>query len=216
MIITDIQKQKHKEGRYSVFIDGEFAFGIDGVDLLWYKLETGKEVSPELLNEITVTNAYIKAKNTALKFLGYRMRSRKEVEDRLKRDEFSPSIIEKTLDFLEEYGYVDDEAFAKAYIEEKKKLNGYGIVRLKSELYKKGIDRRITDSLTEFMTEGEDDLIEKALYKKLKGEKITDRKQRQRLLGYLLRKGFGYEAALGVLEKYESLNDEYTDEYTDE
>ncbi|MCD7856119.1 MAG: RecX family transcriptional regulator [Clostridiales bacterium] len=210
MIITDIQKQKHKEGRYSVFIDGEFAFGIDGVDLLWYKLETGKVVSPELLNEITVTNAYIKAKNSALKFLGYRMRSRKEIEDRLKRDEFSPSIIEKTLSFLEEYGYIDDEAFAKAYIEEKKKLNGYGIVRLKSELYKKGIDRSIIDSLTDLMTEGEEELIEKALYKKLKGEKITDRKQRQKLLGYLLRKGFGYEPSLSVIEKYEELTDEYT------
>lgn len=207
MIITDIQRQKHDEKRFSVYIDGEFAFGIDGVDLLFYKLEVGKEISSRLLNEIVQNNAYIKAKNVALHFLGYRMRSRKEVADRLRREELFPSIIDKTLAFLEEYGYIDDEAFARTYISEKKKLRGYGEKRLASELCEKGISREIIDSMRELMREGEDDLADAALRKKLKGEKIADRKEQQRVLAFLLRRGFGYDAALEAIERYEETVD---------
>ncbi len=202
MIITNIERQKNNEKRFSVYIDGKFSFGVTDIDLLYYKLRIGEALSEEKYREIVCNNAYIKARDTALRFLGYRMRSRREVSDRLKKDDFSEEIRERVLSFLEEYGYIDDEAFAKAYIEEKKRLKGYGGIRLKQELIMKGISREIIDGLSEELESDDIDIIKKAIEKKLKGGSVSDRKELQRLYGYLMRKGFPYEKCKEALTEY--------------
>ncbi|MCC8097519.1 MAG: RecX family transcriptional regulator [Eubacterium sp.] len=209
MIITDIQQQKKNEKRYSIYIDGKFSFGVSDIDLLYYKLKIGEVLPENKYNEIINNNTYIKARDTALWFLGYRMRSRREITDRLKRDETPEDIIERVIGFLEEYGYIDDRAFAKAYIEEKRRLKGYGGIRLKQELYAKGISREIIDVLSEELSEDDTETIKKAIDKKLKGNKVSDRKELQRLYGYLMRRGFSYEQSREALEEYErEINEE--------
>ncbi|MCD8158882.1 MAG: RecX family transcriptional regulator [Clostridiales bacterium] len=202
MIITDIQRQKNNEKRFSVYIDGKFSFGVSDIDLLYYKLKTGDELSESKYNEIINNNTYIKARDTALRFLGYRMRSWREIDDRLKRGEFPEDIRERVIAFLEEYGYIDDRAFAKAYIDEKRRLKGYGGIRLKQELYQKGISREIIDELSDELSEDNIETIKKAIDKKLKGNTVSDRKELQRLYGYLMRKGFSYEQSKEALEEY--------------
>ncbi|MCD8214548.1 MAG: RecX family transcriptional regulator [Clostridiales bacterium] len=202
MIITDIQRQKNNEKRYSVYTDGKFSFGVSDIDLLYYKLKVGESLSEEKYREILEGNAYIRARETALRFLGCRMRTKREITDRLKRDGFSEEIINRVLSFSEEYGYVDDRAFAEAYIEEKRRLKGFGGIRLKRELYQKGISPEIIEELSEKLSDDDTDIIKKAIDKKLKGKVPADRKELQRLYGYLMRKGYSYEKSKEALSEY--------------
>ena len=68
MIITDIKKQVTDTERYSIYIDNKFVFGLSGVDVLYYRLKIGNEISQEKYDEILDNVIYEKAKNTAVKF----------------------------------------------------------------------------------------------------------------------------------------------------
>ena len=73
MIITDIKKQVKDTERYSIYIDNKFVFGLSGVDVLYYRLKIGNEIPHEKYDEILENVIYEKAKNTAVKFLGYKI-----------------------------------------------------------------------------------------------------------------------------------------------
>ncbi len=201
MIITDIQKQKHNEKRFSVFLDGEYAFSVTDIDLLYYKLKVGENITSEKVNEIIYNNAAAAAKKTALNFLGYRMRSRKEIVDKLRSKEYSDDIIKYTLEFLENYGYVNDREFAEAYIKDKKNLKGFGSLRIRYELSGLGIDDEILGSLEDLLYDKDEDII-KVIEKRLKGRIITDRREMQKLYSYLYGRGFPYERSKEVFQEY--------------
>ena len=61
MTVTKIEQQKKDKSRYSVYIDGEFAFGLIMEDILYFKLREGQEISDETYEYIMDTTLYIKA-----------------------------------------------------------------------------------------------------------------------------------------------------------
>ena len=74
MIVTEIKQQKKDKSRYSVYIDGEFAFGLIMDDILYFKLKEGEEIPEEKYRYIMDTTVYIKAQDAAVSYLGYKMR----------------------------------------------------------------------------------------------------------------------------------------------
>ena len=66
MIITDIKKQVKDTERYSIYIDNKFVFGLSGVDVLYYRLKIGNEISQEKYDEILDNVIYEKAKKLRL------------------------------------------------------------------------------------------------------------------------------------------------------
>ena len=69
MIVTSIEQQKKDKSRYSVFIDGEFAFGLIMDDILYFKIKEGMELPQEKYDYIMDSVIYIKAQDTAGRFL---------------------------------------------------------------------------------------------------------------------------------------------------
>ena len=65
LIITKIEKQKNNNKRYSIFIDNEFAFGIDEIDLLYYKLKENEPLDEERYNYIANKLLLKRAKDKA-------------------------------------------------------------------------------------------------------------------------------------------------------
>lgn len=200
MIITDIKKQVKDTERYSVYIDNKFVFGLSGIDVLYYRLKTGSEISQEKYTEILENVIYEKAKNTAVKFLGYRARSKKELKDKLIAD-YSEDITNRVISMLEKYGYVNDEEYAKAYVKDCLNLKGWGQKRIALELTKRGIDKNIiAKALPEENTE-QLELIEKLLLKRLKGNTNIDFKEKKKHFDYLARRGFVPSDILEVFDK---------------
>ena len=87
--ITAIKPQK-KEGRFNIYLDGKFAFGIDEETLVREKLEVGRKVTSSYIHKLVYGATVEKLADKALRFLSYRPRSEKEIRDHLWRKIKSP------------------------------------------------------------------------------------------------------------------------------
>ena len=88
MIITEITRQVKNPDRYSIFIDGEFAFGINGVELLLHKLVVGMEIDQGLFDKLQNELEFAKARDAAVGYLAHRQRSIKEMRNKLRPRNF--------------------------------------------------------------------------------------------------------------------------------
>jgi regulatory protein len=144
-----------------------------------------------------------KAKNYAFLLLKFRLRSEKELYERLKRKNFELNIINQTLSFLKDKCFIDDRLFAKNWIEWRLR-KPLGLRRLKQELKIKGIDKEIIDKELEDLKKNysEEDIVSglaKQRFQKLRG--VEPNKAKQRVFGYLLRRGFSPDIVIDVLNQ---------------
>ena len=200
MKITAITQQKKRQNRYNVFIDNEFAFGIDGVDMLYYKLKEGEELTSERYELIMNELVFVKARETALRYIDFKRRTEKEVRQKL-REEFNDETIERVIELLKRYRVIDDEEYARLYIADCLKLKGWGARRILTELAARGICRNTAEKYLEGSGELMNEKADKLLEKRVKG-KISDQKEYKKHMDFLLRRGFDYQTAKNALDKY--------------
>lgn len=144
-----------------------------------------------------------KAKAYAFLLLKFRQRSEKELEQRLKRKKFSEEIIRKTVEFLREKEFLNDNLFAKSWIESRIK-RPFGLRRIKEELKVKGIDKQIIE---EKISEVKENYSEEAVVEQLARMRLGKLKGiqalavRRRVYAYLIRRGFSPEAVTEVINQ---------------
>jgi len=142
---------------------------------------------------------FTQAKEKALRYLGYRARTRKEITGKL--EEYPEEIVNEVLAMLEEYGYVDDLKFAEEYADARVRNKGYGKLRLRQELREKGVDPLAIDTV---LSELEFDEVESAVEKlRRKASGSLTEKEKKRYSGYLERQGFGYDVIRQAFKRYE-------------
>jgi len=197
MTITDITQQVKNKKRYSVFVDGSFAFGIDGIDLLCHGLEIGQRLDKDYYDKMLNHLEYAKCRDSAVKYLGTGLKSICMTRKKLASKEFSPASIEKVITLLQEKGYLDDIVFAKAFISHKTKINNFGRRRIEQELRAKGVSNKNIN--TAFgKSDGASDLeaARRALQKKLRNKDINliadNPKELQKIKMFLMRRGFDF------------------------
>ena len=207
MFVTAITQQKKDETRYNIFIDGTYAFALPMQDILYFKLKEGREVPEETVEYIQNSLIYIKAQDTALHYIGYKMRTVEEIRMKLSEKEFSEEVIEKVIAFLEKYGYAEDREYCRKYIREKLRMKPKSGYALKIELRQRGISARIID---EVMAETEMDEAGDAFHwleRKSRGNwPPADEKQKKKLYDFLLRKGYSYDI---IGEAFRQMNEAY-------
>ena len=204
MKISKIEKQK-KENRYSIFLDGEFAFGIYKDTVLKFGLRTKDELSEEKINEIKDYDECYAGKRIALRFLSYRQRSEKEIRDKLRSKKISNSNIDKIITTLSELNFINDEQFAKLFLESylRKKPMGGRLISMK--LLEKGIKKDIIEkALTENYNEEEEsekcnELLKKYI-KKVKSKNEMEKKRK--CYQYLLTRGFDNELVREIISSH--------------
>jgi regulatory protein len=213
MIITDIKQQAKNKRRYSVFIDGKFDFGLTDVDILFYGLKIGDEISPERREHIFNEAVYTKAKEKAVSLICYRERSKREITERLSRD-YSSDIVEKVLEFLEKYGYINDAAFAEAYAKDSLKNKKWGRRKIEFELKMKGVNadtiQSALDNVLDKSEVNQSEVAAKLLERRLKGQTELTYKERAKHTAYLAGRGFSFD---DISEAFSSLNIEITKDY---
>lgn len=208
MLITSITEQKKDSGRVSVCIDGKFAFGISKADALYHHLKEGEELSREKYDIITDELVYGKAKDNAVKLLSFAPRTEKELAEKLSAD-YSPEICSRVTDMLKKYGYIDDEAYTAAYINDSFKYKGRGSLRIKAELRAKGVSEEIISAAFENASPDEEKMAYELLKKRLKGSMPTDRREMAKHYRYLAGRGFSYEV---INNAFSRLNADFTEE----
>lgn len=142
-----------------------------------------------------------KARDYAFLLLKFRLRSEKEICQRLKKKRFDEEIIRDTVSFLKDKGFIDDNLFAKTWIESRIK-KPLGLRKIRQELNLKGIDKEIIDTQ---ISEIKKDYCEQDLVKKIakvrlsKLKDIEPRSAKRRVYAYLLRRGFSPEIIIDAL-----------------
>jgi len=143
--------------------------------------------------------------NQAIRFLSYRIRSEKEIRDYLHKKQTPIETIEKIVQSLKEHKFINDEEFARRWIESRTThhLKSKKIIRL--ELFQKGIDKELIEKLLEGDAEMVVDDIEQArklIEKKLPHlQGFPPEEVRQKLGGFLARKGFSWDTIKKSVDK---------------
>ncbi len=193
MQITEIKQQVRNKERYAVFVDGEYAFSLIQQDILYFKLREGEMLPREKYDYIMENLIYIKAQEAALHFLGYRARTKKEVSEKLGEKEYAPEVIQKVLLFLEKYGYLDDEVYARAYVRDSIKLKPKGRFLLRMELAQKGVNDETIQRVLEEELIDEMEGAKRLIRKKVKDFSAVDEKKKNSVFAALQRKGYSFE-----------------------
>ncbi len=198
MQITDIKQQVKTAGRYSIFVDGKFTFGLSENALLVSGLRVGQELSNQELDELKDTAKFDKAYNRALNLIVRRVRSEWEIREYLKRKDYDPELIDQLVAKLYQHSWLDDSVFARKWVDNRRLLKTTSKRRLQQELRAK----RVSDDIIKQVL-AEDETDEKEL---LKG--LIERKQqqsryqdKQKLMAYLIRQGYNYGDVKDVLEE---------------
>ena len=203
MEITKIQaltKQK-----YRIFLDGESAFAVYKGELSRYHLEEGAVLPPEVYEELV--NRVLKKRATlrAMHILERTDKTEAQLRRKLEESEYPKEAVESAIAYVTSYGYLDDRRYAEHYIEWKKQ--GKGKARLKMELVQKGISREIIEEVLESTDFGETrEMIRQLILKKRKTDIPMNEKEKQRLYGFLMRKGFSSSDILAVMREEEWRN----------
>lgn len=193
-------------------LDGEYIATVNADYWFTCGIKSGSEVTPEQLEELLTESARRKMMNKALDLLSLRDYSRRELSDKLvtkawekkeQKDMDLGSLKQQASDIcdrLEELGFLNEERFARSYVDElirRKHLSKSG---LKTALIQKGVQRDIIETVLEEVDVDPVEQIRELLATKFKNRDLTDEKQKSRTVNALLRLGYRYNeihAAMG-------------------
>lgn len=200
--ITDIKPQKRQK-RFNVFVDGKFAFGLDADTLVKSGLKINQEIFPETIEKLIKENEFGKVYERVLKFLSYRPRSEKELKDWFVKKQVGDELQKMISQKLKDLGYLNDEEFARWWVEQRMSFRPAGKRLLAMELRQKGISSEIINqqfsnlAIKQF---SEIELAQKVAEKKFKSLKhLSGLELRQKLAATLARRGFNWETIKEVL-----------------
>lgn len=200
-VITKIELQKRNKDRVNVYINEEFSFACSAELIYTCSLSKDKEIDMGSLKEIIDKDNFIKCKSYALKIIERTYKTEKQIFDKLAQKEYDEKIINKTIDFLKEYKFIDDEKYTEAYI--KDKLKSQGKNRIKYALINRGISEAlIKEKLSTLDKDIEENTALKLAEKKykvlIKNESDT-RKIYKKLGDYLVRNGYDLDVVQNIL-----------------
>ena len=197
--ITLLERQKNNPERVNVYLDGEFAFGLNEMDAVM--LRKGQQLTESEIDELRQKDAVVKAVDYAANLLSYRPRSTKEIRERLLKHSFNDVVADAAIEKLLRLGYLDDRAFARFWIEDRNRFKPLGRRALSFELRNKGIEQAIIQELLEEIVDEGGGAYEAALKRVRQMRGTTKREFKQKIGAFLQRRGFGYEAVNGALNQ---------------
>ena len=196
--ITALKIQKRNKNRVSVYLDGEYAFGLTKIVAGWLKV--GQELTEEKIEELKEKDNNEIAFQKALNFLSYRPRSEDEVRKNLKKHGYQEEVIEDILERLRQGQLVDDASFAQMWVENRSEFRPRGRRALRMELRKKGISDDIIDPSLEHLDE--EQLAYRAASKQIrKYRNLEWPVYRKKMSGFLARRGFDYGIISIIIKK---------------
>jgi len=197
--ITAIQPQQKNPRRVNVHLGGEFAFGLARITAGWLKV--GQELSEEMITSLKTADASEMAYQKALHFLSYRPRSSAEVQQNLISRGTPEALVDETVDRLQRAGLVNDQEFARAWVENRNTFQPRSKSALRMELRRKGLSDEVFQPVLDEQAD-EQALAFRAARKyarRLVG--LEWLKFRQKLSGFLTRRGFSYATLSPVVSE---------------
>lgn len=187
-------------------VDGKFRFSLDISQITDLKIKTGNEYSDTELDELETESQFGKLYGRALEYCLMRPHSAREVRDYLyrktlskrykskrtgeikERPGVSKAVTERVFERLVTKGYIDDQKFARFWVENRNLRKGVSRRKLEQELSTKGVDRAIITAVLSDTERNDGDELGKVIAKK-----INKYDSQEKLIVYLMRRGFNYD-----------------------
>jgi regulatory protein len=205
--ITALKAQKRDRSRVSVYLDGEYTFGLPRIVAAW--LQIGQALSDEKIAELKAQDARETAYQQALRLLNYRDRSEVEIIQKLEQRQVPEEIITDVMERLQRSELVDDQRFAKAWVENRMDFHPRSRRALAYELREKGIDEQaIQQTLDDF-----DELTaayQAAMKYAQKSKQLEWPEFRQKLYAFLTRRGFNYDTVKTTVARLHAERDAHS------
>jgi regulatory protein len=190
--VVPVDKRKCK-----VFLEGDFAFVLYKSEAARFHIEEGNDLPAKTYEMIEEGILLKRARDRALYLLQSQGRTQAEMIKKLKDDGYSQSVTERVLSFLQEYHFIDDNAYTENYIHVNKGRKSKR--QITYELQQKGVDRDQIRQMLEENPVDEEETVRALLKKKTGGRIPEDKKEIQKLAAFLGRKGFSFEVISRVL-----------------
>lgn len=206
MKITGLTTQQKDPNRINVMVDGKFRFSLDIFQVADLGIRVGKEYDEKELVELETESQFGKLYGRALEYSLMRPHSSREVRDYLYRKTLSKkykskrtgelkerpgvnkAVTERVFARLVEKGYVDDEKFARFWVENRNQRKGISSRKLRAELAAKGVASDIVERQLAAGGRSDNDELQKIIAKKKR--QYPDE---QKFMQYLARQGFSYD-----------------------
>lgn len=199
-VITAIETQRGDEERANVYLDGRFGFGASKMVVLARNLHQGQEISEEEVTALLQDDAVERAWGAALHFLSFRPRSRREIEDYFRRKKTDTNIVEAVVERLLRSGLLDDQEFARFWVENRQTFRPRGSRALRVEMRQKGLAGEVIDHALEGISE--EATAYEAGERKLRAfSALDDREFARKMTAFLQRRGFPYEVSAQTARK---------------
>ena len=190
--ITALEFQKQNPDRVSVFLDGRYAFGLPAI--VAARVKQGQFLSEAEIQALQAEDTIETAYDRALNYLSYRPRSRAEVGRYLQKRDLAESQIEAIAERLERAGLLDDEAFARYWVENREQNRPKGLSALRYELRDKGISNETIEQVL-ISVDVPDSAYRSAIRKAQQLAHLDEQTFTKKIIEYLARRGFDYEVA---------------------
>lgn len=202
-VITKIEVQKRNKDRVNIYINEEYAFSLSSELVYKEGLKLKQTIDIDKMKKVAKEDSYIKCKEAALRIVEKTYKTQKEIKDKLFLKGYDENTIDRTIEFLEEYNFIDDKNYTRMYVSDKIKKQGAN--KIKYELTKKGVSEElIKDQISNIDKDSEKEvaylLAEKkySILKKREGDKY---KLSQKLYRFLISKGYEYDIVSEIVKK---------------
>ena len=199
MKITSIKQQVKRPDRYSIYVDGSFAFGLGETALLSSGLASGQELDASQLAALKDTATQDKVYGNALRYVAMRPRSEWELLSYMQRKKVDEPYIEQVMQKLRDLRLLDDRAFAESWVNSRRLLKATSKRKLRQELQQKRVAERIIEQVLRADQANERDVLLELIAKK--HSRYPDR---AKFMQYLARQGFGYDDIKSALGRFEA------------
>ena len=184
---------KLTKGRAKICLDNGADFVLYKKEYESYGIEEGAELSQASYEEICTQILIPRCKKRALHLLEKQDRSEKNLRDKLKEGGYPSDIIDIAIDYINDYGYLDDARMAASHVrfyQDSRSRN-----RIKQDLLGKGISSDIIERvLQEEYTADEHELINRLLEKKGYDKDNATYEEKGKMFRFLAGRGFSSEA----------------------
>ncbi len=211
--VTDISIQTKNADRVNVSVNGKYRLSLDLSQIGDIGIKVGKEYSQEELADIENESQFGKLYARALEYCLMRPHSAREMRDYLwrktrttkyksrdgqikEREGVTQTNADRTFNRLVDRGYINDEKFARFWVENRNRSKGVSRRKLTAELRTKGVDSSIIELVFSESERNDDDELRKMITKKR--SKYEDE---QKLIAYLARQGFSYDDIKSALSE---------------
>lgn len=201
MIIASLKKQNNN---VLITFDDETILKIDYRTFVDFRLFKGMEIEKDLIELLSYESSFVKAKDSAYRILARRLHSSKELKQKLLLKKIQQDIVNKVIEEFKEKQFLNDDEFAKSFVQEKLKKGKTGINKLSLELSKKGINKELKENILHNIDSSTFYENALALAKKklefIKQKESDNKKIFSKIANYLTSKGFEYDIIWKVIK----------------